>query len=132
MTGTTIGFTGQRFDSETGLYYYKYRLYDPATGRFIQPDPIGYGPTLNLYNYVNNDPLQFVDPLGLVAGPKGGGEQNGRFTKGNGWDGTPPLGPETPPKPGNTEGGPVIPPTPVPPPEPGGNGWDGDPWLEPK
>ncbi len=63
--GTTFGFTGQRYDAETGLYYYKLRYYSPAIGRFLQPDPIPYIDGLNLFAYVSNDPFQFVDPLGL-------------------------------------------------------------------
>jgi RHS repeat-associated protein len=43
VTGSTFGFTGQRYDSDTGLYYYKHRFYNPAIGRFLQPDPLGYG-----------------------------------------------------------------------------------------
>lgn len=61
MSGTTFGFTGQRFDAETGLYYYKRRYYSPVLGRFLQPDPV---PNINLYRYVNNDPLNLIDPLG--------------------------------------------------------------------
>jgi len=69
MSGTTFGFTGQRFDAETGLYYYKNRYYSPAIGRFLQPDPIGFeAGDLNLYSYVKNNPLNFVDPLGLEEG----------------------------------------------------------------
>jgi len=68
MSGTTFGFTGQRFDAETGLYYYKRRYYSPALGRFLQPDPIGNSAGLNIYRYVENDPLNFADPLGLLAG----------------------------------------------------------------
>ncbi|MEZ4491165.1 MAG: RHS repeat-associated core domain-containing protein [Cyanobacteriota/Melainabacteria group bacterium] len=66
MAGTTFGFTGQRFDSETGLYYYKNRYFSPAIGRFLQPDPTGYDDDLNLYAYVGNSPLNFTDPLGLA------------------------------------------------------------------
>ena len=40
--GNPYFFTGRRFDTETGLYYYRARYYDPAIGRFLQPDPIGY------------------------------------------------------------------------------------------
>jgi RHS repeat-associated protein len=66
LSGTSFGFTGQRFDPETGLYYYKNRYYLPTIGRFLQPDPIGYaGGDLNLYAYVNNSPQVSTDPLGL-------------------------------------------------------------------
>ena len=67
MTGTTFGFTGQRYDAETGLYYFKHRVYSPALGRFLQPDPAGYVDGLNLYTYVHNAPFMFTDPLGLAA-----------------------------------------------------------------
>ncbi|MCW5686895.1 MAG: RHS repeat-associated core domain-containing protein, partial [Pseudolabrys sp.] len=60
-----FGFTGQRIDGELGgLYYYRARHYSPAWGRFLQPDPIGHASGLNLYAYVENDPLNAVDPTG--------------------------------------------------------------------
>lgn len=71
LTGTAFGYTGQRYDAESGLYYYKARYYSPALGRFLQPDPIGYEAGLNLYEYVGNDPLNASDPLGLA--PQGQG-----------------------------------------------------------
>ena len=58
-------YTGQAWLSEIGVQYSKARMYDPALGRFLQPDPIGYAGGLNLYAYVLNDPINFIDPLGL-------------------------------------------------------------------
>ncbi|MCK5612960.1 RHS repeat protein [Candidatus Pacearchaeota archaeon] len=57
-------FTGRRYDSEAGLYYYRARYYDPNIGRFLQTDPIGYDDGLNMYRYCFNNPLDLVDPDG--------------------------------------------------------------------
>jgi len=59
---------GQYFDAETGWHYNLYRDYDPATGRYLTPDPLGASPDrpgMNPYAYVANNPLGAVDPLGL-------------------------------------------------------------------
>ena len=62
------GYTGREFDAESGLYYYRARSYDPATAMFVQSDPIGFGGgSGNIYSYVNNDPLGWSDPSGLMA-----------------------------------------------------------------
>jgi len=63
--GNRFMFTGREYDSETGLYYYRARYYSPQTGRFLQADPIGYHDTFNLYTYVNNNPVNWLDPYGL-------------------------------------------------------------------
>ena len=59
-------FTGREYDSDTGLYYYRARYYDPEAGRFVGKDPIGFaGEDVNLYGYVGNKPSTFSDPSGL-------------------------------------------------------------------
>ncbi len=58
-------YTGREYDSETGMYYYRARYYDTITGRFISKDPIGFLGGLNLYGYVGNNPVNWIDPLGL-------------------------------------------------------------------
>ncbi len=61
-----IRFQGQYHDIETGLHYNRHRYYNPNTGRFTTPDPIGLAGGLNNYQYVPN-PTGWVDPLGLVS-----------------------------------------------------------------
>jgi RHS repeat-associated protein len=53
------------YDDETGFYYFGYRYYNPETGRWLNRDPIEERGGLNLYGYVNNNPLSFVDLYGL-------------------------------------------------------------------
>jgi len=63
---TRYQFTGREFDEETGLYYYRARFYDSQAGRFIGEDPIGLEGGLNLYAYVGNSPIEYIDPFGEV------------------------------------------------------------------
>ena len=53
-------------DPETGFNYYGYRMYDPANGRWLSRDPIEERGGVNLYNFLTNDPANWVDFLGLV------------------------------------------------------------------
>ena len=48
--GMTTLFTGRELDPESGLYYFRARMWSPQAGRFMQRDPIGYQAGLNLYN----------------------------------------------------------------------------------
>ncbi|HCA3405262.1 TPA: DUF4329 domain-containing protein [Salmonella enterica subsp. salamae serovar 35:g,m,s,t:-] len=61
-----IRLPGQQYDEETGLYYNRYRYYDPLQGRYITQDPIGGAGGWNLYQYPLN-PVSKIDPLGLSA-----------------------------------------------------------------
>ena len=58
-------FTGREWDSESGLYYYRARYYDPSVGRFISRDPAGLAAGPNLQAYVSNNSVNFIDPQGL-------------------------------------------------------------------
>ncbi len=57
-------YTAREFDSETSLYYYRARYYDPSAGRFISEDPQRYEFT-SFYSYVGENPVLWKDPLGL-------------------------------------------------------------------
>ena len=58
-------YTGQAWIPELGMHYYKARIYNPALGRFMQTDPIGYADGINWYTYVRNDPVDRLDAKGL-------------------------------------------------------------------
>ena len=64
-----FGYTGQRVDAESGLYYYRARHYSPVIGRFLQADPVSYNAGPHLYAYVTNDPLNWIDPTGRGSLP---------------------------------------------------------------
>ena len=77
MNVTTIKFTSQELDEETGLYYYRSRFYDPSLGRFLTPDTIVPDCTnpqaFNRYAYVLNNPIIYTDPTGHFYDPPGVG-----------------------------------------------------------
>jgi RHS repeat-associated protein len=58
--------TAREFDSETGLYFYRARYFDPSAGRFLSEDPIGFNAGTDFYTYVSNNSTNLVDPKGLL------------------------------------------------------------------
>lgn len=85
-----LRWPGHYADTEIGLHYNRWRYYDPALGRYLQPDPIGYrGSEVNLYAYCPN-PLVQIDVLGLAGHGKKGPRSNSETPT------TPPSGQDAP------------------------------------
>ena len=66
-TGSLVNpfrYTARESDTETGVYYYRARYYNPAT-RFLSEDPTRYGGGINFYAYVQNQAVNVADPSGL-------------------------------------------------------------------
>ncbi|MFO0752293.1 MAG: RHS repeat-associated core domain-containing protein [Thermodesulfovibrionales bacterium] len=61
-----LRFLGQYYDAETGLHQNGHREYKAEVGRYIEGDPIGFAGGINLFAYVGNNPMMFIDPLGLI------------------------------------------------------------------
>lgn len=68
-SANVLGYTGRELDSETGLYYYRARYYDPEIGRFLNEDPLGFEAGINFYAYCSNNPINFNDPDGMIRLP---------------------------------------------------------------
>ena len=90
-----LRFPGQYYDQQSGLYYNHNRYYNPELGRYMEPDPTGLEAGLNPYSYVSNNPVNSVDPTGLmqvmsdsqlrgVSGDSGGSNFGGSVNYGGG------------------------------------------------
>ncbi len=63
-----LRFPGQYYQAETGLFQNYFRDYDPATGRYLESDPVGLkGGSYSTYAYVGNNPISAYDVFGLAA-----------------------------------------------------------------
>ncbi len=60
-----LRFPGQYIDEETSLFQNGFRDYDPVTGRYMEVDPLGLGAGMNVYGYVEGNPISGIDPFGL-------------------------------------------------------------------
>ena len=74
-------YTARESDTETGLYYYRARYYDPSTGRFLSEDAEAFGGSIDFYAYVQNNPLNFSDPFGLYRTKSGVPPPNPRLDR---------------------------------------------------
>jgi RHS repeat-associated protein len=111
-------YTARESDSETGLYYYRARYYDPVEGRFLSEDPLRFRADLgNFYEYNYADPTNFIDPYGMSGQSSGTSVQNPPTT-GSPKSGSPSSPPRSLPP---TRTGPIDP-EPIPPVA------DGFPW----
>ena len=59
-------FNGKELDTETGLYYYGARYYDPRVSIFLNVDPLAEK-TMTPYAYTNNNPINLIDPTGMAS-----------------------------------------------------------------
>src|SRR5690606_20967463 len=73
-----LRYPGQLYDAESGLYYNRYRYYDPELGQYLSPDPIGLAGGIRPQGYVHN-PLEWIDPFGLSKCSTQGNSRNGAF-----------------------------------------------------
>lgn len=67
LTDREHRFPGQWFQPETALHQNWHRDYDPTTGRYLQPDPLGLIDGPAAYNYAMQSPMRYIDPTGLIS-----------------------------------------------------------------
>jgi len=65
-TTLNLRFPGQHYDAATGLHYNYFRDYDPATGRYVESDPIGLQGGVSTFGYVGQSPMLWIDWFGLA------------------------------------------------------------------
>ena len=62
----TVGYTGHRWDQAVGQYFAPFRYYNPKTARWNMRDPLGFVDGPNVYAYVAGNPVNRMDPTGLI------------------------------------------------------------------
>jgi RHS repeat-associated protein len=72
QVGNPFVFQRRRHDVETGLMYFRARMYDPMRGHWLQRDPLGFQPGANWMEFVSCNPVNIADPLGLDGGATAG------------------------------------------------------------
>ena len=80
-----LRFAGQYYDAETGLHYNYHRYYDPKTGRYLTPDPIGLVGGINPYLYSEDNPINLTDSNGLFWGQMAKAAANWAINKLKAW-----------------------------------------------
>ena len=65
-------FSSKEYDPKAGLYYFKNRFYDSNLQHWLSRDPFGETGGINLYQFVGNNPINYIDPLGLLIELYGG------------------------------------------------------------
>jgi len=73
---TTFDFAGDFIHQKSGLYLTWFRPFDSITGRWLSRDPLGETTGVNLYSYVDNSPLRYIDPYGLCDNSNGNGDNS--------------------------------------------------------
>lgn len=81
LVSCDLRYPGQLYDAESGLYYNRYRYYDPELGQYLSSDPIGLAGGIRPQGYVHN-PLEWIDPLGLIPVDTTGYSVYGLFDSG--------------------------------------------------